>query len=88
MALLQVTEVGRRDTGSSWHCLPNGTKEKVKSSLRYPVPWGLSLAKVSPGLSLQGHLGYLYKIHFAVAGVIIQVLDDNLSVVLNPSLPT
>ena len=88
MALIQVREVGKGTPGSPWHYWPDGAKGKVKSSLRYPVPSGPSSAKAFPGSSSWGHLGYLYKIHFAVAGVIIQVLDDNLSIVLNPSLPT
>lgn len=34
------------------------------------------------------HSRYLYEVHFAVAGVIIQVLDDNFTIVLYPPLST
>lgn len=79
--LVQVRGVRRGGTpGSPCQCLPDGTKVKVKSSPRMSCALRPQLWQGLPG-------GYLYEIHFAVAGVVIQILDDNLPIVLNPSLP-
>lgn len=41
---------------------------------------------LSPPASERAHSRYLYEVHFAVAGVVIQVLDVNFAIVLDPSL--
>lgn len=41
---------------------------------------------LSPPASVRAHSRYLYEVHFAVAGVVSQVLDDNFTIVLDPAL--
>lgn len=48
-------------------------------------PWAPGTASALQHWS-SAHSRYLYEVHFAVAGVISQVLDDNLAIVLYPAL--
>lgn len=78
---------GAAGTKEFQHCLPAGIKVKVKNLSNALCSGALALPQPFQGQSSESHWSYLYKIHFAVAGIIIQILDDNLSIVLNPPLP-
>lgn len=86
MVLVQVTEVDWDQGTPGTAGLPaQKRRRKVPRDALHPeAPAVPGPSRARAPRATRAHLG---KIHFAVAGIVIPVLDDDLSVMFNPPLP-